>query len=62
MYANRTHAQRPAALTAVDHARMRAAIARQDAVLARARRIETYKAWLSVALISGVLVAMLRAF
>lgn len=62
MYANRTHANRPSIRDQYDVARMRAAIARRDAALARARRIETYKAWLSVALISGVLVAMLRAF
>lgn len=61
MYQNRTHAARPSALTPTDRARQRAAIARADAARRRAERIETFKAWLTIALIVGLTVAMFRS-
>lgn len=53
MYANRNRANRPTALTAADHARQRAAIARHDKRQARARmreRINRAAVYIAVAL------------
>ena len=61
MNANRTHANRPSALTPSDVARQRAAILRAESARRAAALREHLRAWLSVALISGILVAMLRA-
>lgn len=62
MYANRTHAARPSALTPTDVARQRAAIRRAEAARRAAALREHLAAWCAVAMVSGVLVAMLRAF
>ena len=49
--ANRHHANRPTRITAADHIRMAAAIARYDARMAAAERAERVAAWVGRALV-----------
>jgi hypothetical protein len=62
MYANRAHANRPTPLSANDRVRQQLAIARADKARRKAAQAEWFNAFLAVALICGVLVAMLRTF
>lgn len=50
-HSNRDHANTPSRLTAVDHARQRAAILRHERAIARARRNEALKGWGCAALV-----------